>query len=74
MSSEAKIELATLLINANNVETVRQILVELGHPQPSTPIQTNNATERGIIAKILKQKKYQEMDTLFYWLQDRGWK
>ena len=43
----------------------------MGHPQPPTPIQTDNTTLRGIITNTVKQRKTRAMDMRFYWLRDR---
>ena len=41
-----------LYINAREVVAIRNILNEIGHKQPPTPIQTDNSTAEGIINKI----------------------
>jgi hypothetical protein len=46
MSSAAEAELGALYLNAKEATYLRQILQEMGHPQPLTPIQTNNMTAR----------------------------
>ena len=71
MSSAAEAEIAGVFTNAKNAEMLRQILIEMGHPQPPTPIQTNNTTARDIITNTVKQKKTQAMDMQFYWLRDQ---
>ena len=42
MSSAAESELGSLYINARKAVEERNILEELGHPQPPPPIQTDN--------------------------------
>jgi hypothetical protein len=49
MSSAAEAELGALFINAKEAVYLRQILIEMGHPQPKTPIQTDNTTAEGVI-------------------------
>ena len=71
MSSAAEAELAGVFINAKNAEMLRQILFEMGHPQPPTPIQTDNTTACGIVTNTVKQRKTRAMDMRFYWLRDR---
>ena len=44
MSSAAEAELGALFINAKTAVSMRHTLEELGHPQPRTPIQTDNKT------------------------------
>ena len=43
MSSAAEAELGALFINTWEAVHIRQILAEMGHPQPKTPIQTDNS-------------------------------
>jgi hypothetical protein len=49
MSSAAKAELGALYLNAKEAIYLQQILEEMGHPQPKTPIQTDNSTAEGVI-------------------------
>jgi hypothetical protein len=44
MASAAKAELGALYLNAKEVVYLRQILIEMGHLQSQTPIQTDNTT------------------------------
>ena len=50
--------------------TFRQALIEMGHPQPPTPIQTDNSTAAGIINDKVKQRKSRTIDMRFYWVRD----
>jgi hypothetical protein len=43
MSMAAEAELGALYINAQEAVPMRQLLTEMGHTQPRTPIQTNNS-------------------------------
>jgi hypothetical protein len=56
MSSAAEAELGALFVNAKEAAYLRQILTEMGHPQPHTPIQTDN---RGCTGEFSKKKKCQ---------------
>jgi hypothetical protein len=49
MSSAAEAELGALFINAIEAMHMQRILSEMGHPQPQTPIQTDNLTREGVI-------------------------
>ncbi len=49
MSSATKAELAGLSIMACKAAYIRIILEELGHIQPSTPLQTDNAMADDVI-------------------------
>ena len=54
MSSAVEAELSALFINAKTAVSIRQTLIELGHPQPRTPMQTDDATAHALLTnKIL---------------------
>ena len=57
MSSAAEMELGMLYINACKAVEIRQILEEMGHPQPPMPIQTDNSTAEGIINSKVQPKQ-----------------
>ena len=44
-------EIASLFFNAHTIVTIQQILHKLNHPQPPTPLQTDNKTAHGIICQ-----------------------
>jgi hypothetical protein len=70
MSSAAEAELGALFINTKEAVYLRQILMEMGHPQPKTPIQTNNTTAEGVINNKIQPKRTKAMDMQFHWLRD----
>ena len=43
----------------------------MGHPQPPTPIQTDNSTANGVVNNIIQPKQMKAMDMRFHWLRDR---
>jgi hypothetical protein len=43
----------------------------MGHDQPATPIQTDNACANGIMNSTVKQKRSKAIDMRYYWLRDR---
>ena len=71
MSSAAEAELGALFINAREAVHIRRILTEMGHPQPKTPIQTDNSTAEGVINNTIQPKRTKSMDMRFEWLKDR---
>ena len=71
VSSAAEAELGALFINAREAVHLRQILVEMGHPQPKTPVQTDNSTAEGFINSKIQPKRTKSMDMRFEWLKDR---
>jgi hypothetical protein len=56
MTSAAEAELGALYLN------VRQILDEMGHSQPRTPIQTDNTTAEGVINDKIQPRRTKAMD------------
>ena len=71
MASATEAELAALYIMAREAVYIRIILEEMGHKQPPTPLQTDNAMAEGIINKKVQQKRTKAMDMRFHWLRDR---
>ena len=71
VSSAAEAEIGALFHNAQDACTLRQTLIDLGHPQPATPIQTDNACANGIMNDTVKQKRSKAIDMRYYWLKDR---
>ena len=49
LSSAAEAEVGATFNNAQEACPFRQTLIDLGHPQPATPIQTNNQCTEGIL-------------------------
>jgi len=66
LASAAKAELGTLFINDQESIPVCITLEELGHPQPPTPIQTDNSTAAGFVNNTIKQKRSKAIDMHFY--------
>ena len=71
MGSAVEAEVGGLYMNALELSPMRTTLEELDHPQPPTPLKTDNSTGDGIMNKIIKQRQSQAMGKRFYWLQDR---
>ena len=72
MSSAAEAKLGLLYINTRKAVEIRNILHELGHKQPPTPMQTDNSTAEGIINARVQPKQTKAMDMRFHWLHDRS--
>ena len=72
---ETEAELAALYIMAREAVYIRIILNEMGHKQPPTPMQTNNAMADAVInGKVQPKcttKRTKAMDVQFHWLRDR---
>ena len=71
MSSATEAELAALYIMAREAVYMRLILQELGHDQPPTPLQTDNAPAEGVVNGKITPKRTKAMDMRLYWLRDR---
>jgi hypothetical protein len=70
LSSAAKAKLAGVFHNGKEACPLRACLTKLDHPQPPTPIQTENSTAAGIRNDSVKQKRSKAMGMRFYWIQD----
>jgi hypothetical protein len=62
MSSAAEAETGALYINARKAVEEQNILQEVGHKQPPTPIQTDNSTAEGIVNNCVQPKRTTAMD------------
>jgi hypothetical protein len=71
MSSAAEADIGAVFINAKEGAVLRTTLEELGHKQPPTPMETDNATATGYSNGTMKQKRKKAMDMRFYWIKDR---
>jgi hypothetical protein len=71
MSSATEAELAALYIMAREAVYIRSVLEELGHTQPPTPIQTDNAMAEAVVNGKIQPKRTKAMDMRFHWLRDR---
>jgi hypothetical protein len=71
MASAAEAEIAGIYLNAQEGVSERNCLIEMGHPQPPTPIRTDNTSARGIVTGTIKQKRSKAIDMRFYWLKDQ---
>lgn len=58
-------------MNAKAALPLRQALLDLGHNQPPTPIQTDNDTATGLANETIKQKHSKTVDMRFHWVRDR---
>ena len=71
MTSATEAELAGLYIMAREAVYIRIILEEMGHKQPPTPLQTDNAMADKIVNGKITPKRTKAMDMRFHWLRDR---
>ena len=72
VSSAAEAETAALFHNAQTARPIRYILTELGHPQPPTPLKTDNATANAFIHQTMRHKKSKSWDMRYWWLKENS--
>ena len=71
VASAGEGETGAAFYNGQEIMPLRQTLIELGHPQPATPLRTDNAFTAGFSAGTIKQRRSKAIDMRFYWLKDR---
>jgi hypothetical protein len=71
VASAAEAETGGLFYNAQQAVIIRQILKALGHPQPPTPIKTDNSTAYNFVHSTMKQKRSKSWDMRYNWLRCR---
>ena len=71
VSSAAEAEVAGVCHNATMAIPMRQTLEALNHPQPPTPLKTDNSTATGFAHDNVHQKRSKAWDMRCYWLRDR---
>jgi hypothetical protein len=71
ISLAAEADLGALYINACKAVPMRQLLTEMGHIQPRTPIRTNNSTACGVVNSNIQPRRTKAMDLRFHWLRCR---
>ena len=70
-ASAAEAELGALFLNAKEAKVIRLTLLELGHPQPPTPIHIDNSTAVGIVNNTIKRQRSRSMEMRYFWLLDQ---
>ncbi len=68
LAAEAKVR--ALFINYREAVPARHVLEFLGHPQPPTPMQTDNTKALGVVLQNV-MKKLKSMDMKYHWLRCR---
>jgi hypothetical protein len=71
VASAAEAETGGLFHNAQTCLPIRVALEELGHPQPPTPLKTDNSTATAFVHSSMKQKRSKSWDMRYHWLRDR---
>jgi hypothetical protein len=65
--SASEAEIGALYENTKKAAILHITLQEMGHPQPATPVQTNNST-CGIANDNIKQQCSCTIDMHFFWI------
>ena len=68
MSSAAEAQLYGLFICAKAMIPLRNTLLEMGWPQPPSPVQCDNSTATGVTNKTMVCKMLKSMDMRLWWL------
>jgi hypothetical protein len=71
VSSAAEAELAGLFLNGQLGAASLTTLRDLGYPQSSTPIITDNTTAKGIADQSVRLKCSKAIDMRYFWIRDR---
>ena len=71
MSLAAEVELGALFINSKLMMQLQHTLVETGHHQTPTQVQTNNLTAYGVVTNKIIPRATEVMDMHFHWLHDQ---
>ena len=69
MASASEAELATLFITAQEMIPHCQTLIDMGCPQPESPIQTENSTAAGVTNNTIAPRRSKMMDMQIWWLR-----
>jgi hypothetical protein len=71
MASAAESELAALYLTAREMIPLCNALLEMGWPQPKSPIQTDNSTTVGFVNDTIIQRRIKMLWMCLHWLQCR---
>ena len=70
-ASAAEAELGALFLNVKQGRIIRLTLEEMGHPQPPTPINCDNATAVGIVNGTVKRQRSRSMEMRYFYVVDQ---
>ena len=71
VSAAGEAEYAALFLAGKGGLAMRYTLIELGWPQPATPITTDNTTATSIVKGTCKMCKSKSMDMRYHWIRER---
>ena len=62
MLSAAEAEIGAMYINAREAVPIRKTLMEMGHAQPPTPLQTDNSAAHSVVSRKVQPRRTKAMD------------
>ena len=71
MASAVEAETGAIFLNGQQDVPIRTDLIKMVHPQPPTPIKTDNATSYGILTVNMRWKRSKACDIRFHWMRCR---
>lgn len=71
VSAASESEIAAAHVNSKEGIPERICILEMNHPQPSTPLELDNTTAHGILTKMLISRRSKSIDMRLFWLRDR---
>ena len=71
VSSAAEAETSGLFFNCKIAIDIRRMIYALGHPQPPTPVCTENSTATAFANSTYTPKRSKSWDMRFHWLKDK---
>ena len=72
LASAAETETGGVFHNANTAIILRRALEALGHPQPPTPLRTDNSVANSFVHSNIKQRRSKTWDMRWNWLRDKS--
>ena len=70
MGSATKAEIGGLYLNAQDAIPIYQCLIDMGHPQPPTPLCTDNSASNGLVTVKFQRRRSKSIDMHFHWLRN----
>ena len=70
VASAAEAETHGIFHNAQTALPIRYLLIQMGHPQPTTPIKTDNKVAEAFVKQEMRHKKSKTWDMRLWWLED----
>lgn len=71
VTSSAEAEMGGVFHNTQIAIPLQRLLIGLGHPQPPTPIKTDNTTAQTFVNNTILPKRSKTWDMRYHWLRDR---